>query len=163
MSRIFKELSSAIEEGNVAYVRALIEGSKDRIKEMTPFGTWLHVAATSGQLDVVKLLLELGADVNERGGPLNGSAINEAATEGHLSVVRMLIDAGADLDTSEPERNPLFSAIYGGHLEIVKLLVNAGIDPSIKYTGEYMKDMDAVAFARERGQTAIADYLESLR
>jgi len=77
--------------------------------------------------------------------------------------VQKLLEAGASLDTSEPERNPLFSAIYGGHIELVKLLVKSGIDYRVFYTGEYMKEMDAIAFAQERGQTEIGSYLRSLQ
>lgn len=64
------------------------------------------------------------------------------------------------IDTSEPERNPLFSAIYGGHLDIIKCLVKNGIYITIKYTGETMKNMGAYEFAIERGQVEIAEYLK---
>jgi ankyrin repeat protein len=66
------------------------------------------------------------------------------------------------MDTSEPERNPLFGAVYGGHLHVVQLLVANGIDFRVKYTGRSMNDMDAKAFAVERGQTEIAKYLRAL-
>ena len=33
-------------------------------KAMTPFGTWLHVAAAAGALGVVRQLLALGLDPN---------------------------------------------------------------------------------------------------
>ncbi len=82
-----------------------------------------------------------------------------AASNGHVEIVRSLLDVGAELDVSKPERNPLFGAIYGGHLEIVKLLVERGIDYRVSYTGQSMKNMDALAFALERGQREIARYL----
>ena len=63
------------------------------------------------------------------------------------------------LDVSEPERNPLFGAILKGHTGIAKLLVDRGIDINVQYTGESMKDMDALAFAREWGRSDIAEYL----
>jgi hypothetical protein len=40
------------------------------------------------------------------------------------------------------------------------LLVENNIEISIKYFGDNMKDMDAYAFAIERGQTEIAEYLK---
>lgn len=64
------------------------------------------------------------------------------------------------MDTSEPDRSPLFAAIYSSHFEIVKLLVMNGIDITIKYSGNNMKDMDAYTFAVERGEMKIADYLK---
>jgi ankyrin repeat protein len=129
---------------------------------VTPFGTWLHVAADFGNLTLAQRLVSLGADVNQRSGTFGGAAVNLAAAKGHIEVVRYLLSEGAELDVGEPERNPLFSAIYGGHIEIVRLLVEAGIDWRVKYTGEYMKGMGALAFARERGQRDIAEYLETL-
>ena len=59
-----------------------------------------------------------------------------------------------------PDRNSLFAAIYGGNLEFVKLLVGHDIDITKKYSGENMKDMDVYAFAVERDQTEIAEYLK---
>ena len=46
---------------------------------------------------------------------------------------------------------------------MVQWLVENGIDHRVAYTGTYMSGMDALAFARERGQSEIASYLERLR
>jgi hypothetical protein len=161
--QIHKEIRSAIKEGDVEKLTALLGSDKDRLNMMTPFGTWLHVAASCGKLDVVKRLLERGADVNAYGGTAGGGPLNVAASEGHLDVVRHLLSHGAHLDISEPERNPLFSAIYGGHPEIAKVLIDAGIDTTVRYTGESMKGMDALAFAHERGQSDIEKLLSAHR
>jgi len=126
---------------------------------MTPFGSWLHVAADFGNLELTKALVASGADVNQRGGTFGGTPINLAAYKGHREVIEFLVGCGAELDESEPERNPLFSAIHGGHIEIVRLLLNAGMNHRISYTGESMENMDALAFARERGQSDIAALL----
>ena len=130
---------------------------------MTPFGTWLHVAAEAGKLDVVEYLISIGADVNASGGAFGGAPINVAAGYGQLEAVEALLAAGAQMDISEPDCNPLFAAIQDGHFEVVKLLIDRGIDYRIRYTGDSMKDMDAQAFAREQGQTEIADYLAGLK
>lgn len=160
--QIAKEIRTAVQEGDPDRVAALIGNSKERLHMMTPFGTWLHVAVDEGKIEVVKRLLAVGADVNAKGGVFKAAAIKHAASEGHTEIVKFLLEAGAEMDVSEPERNPLFGAIYGGHLDIVKLLLEKGIDPHIKYTGESMKNMDALAFAKERGQLEIASYLEKI-
>jgi uncharacterized protein len=77
-----------------------------------------------------------------------------------LDITEYLINQSIEIDTSEPDRNPLFAAIYGSHFKIVQLLVENNIDISIKYSGNSMKDMDAYAFAIERGQMEIAEYLK---
>jgi ankyrin repeat protein len=152
---IAKDIREAIRAGDLKRVKALIGDNDKRLAMMTPFGTWLHVASSFGQYEIVKYLVERGADVNARGGIEGGAPLDAAASEGHVDIVRVLLAHGALMDTSEPERNPLFGAIYGGHAEVAKVLIDAGIDTTVKYTGESMKNMDALAFAREQQQPEI--------
>lgn len=144
---------------NVEFI-ALLQAEPDALHAMTPFGSWLHVAATVGNDELIRYLVEKGLDPSVRGGTFKGGAINLAASNGHLNVVQYLLSSGAEVDTSEPERNPLFAAIHGGHADIVQCLLDSGIDASIKYSGQSMNEMDAVAFAKERGQLGIADLIE---
>ncbi|KZB89912.1 hypothetical protein A2U94_19010 [Bacillus sp. VT 712] len=113
-----------MKSGQVDTLRDLLEKEPEMLTWITPFGTWLHVAAY-----------------------------------GNLDIAEYLINQNVEIDTSEPDRNPLFAAIYGGHFEIVKLLIENNIDISILFSGDNMKDTDAYAFAIERGQTEIAEYL----
>lgn len=158
---IAKEIRSAIKGGNVQKVVELIDSNTETLNMETPFGTWLHVAASKGKLDIVQKLVELGSDINKLGGVYGGGALNEAASSGHIEVVRYLLLREANLDVSEPERNPLFGAISNGHVDIVKLLIKSGIDTDIKYAGESKEDMDALTFAREQGQIEIVKLLEN--
>ncbi|WP_410983090.1 suppressor of fused domain protein [Bacillus cereus] len=162
--QLAKEIRTAIKQNDVERVVELI-GSDMELLNMTirPFGTFLHVAATHGNLEIVKRLIELGAEINRRGGIYGGGALNQAASKGQFEIVRYLLSCGAEMDVSKPERNPLFGAIQGGYVDIVKLLIENGIDIHVKYTGEYMKNMDALAFAHEQGQTEIANLLDSAK
>jgi ankyrin repeat protein len=156
---IAREIRVAIKLGDVDKVSSLIGHAMARLDILTPFGTWLHVASAHGQLEIVKLLLNLGIDININGGISGGGPLNEAASEGHIEIVKYLLSNGAKLDVTEPEKNPLFSAIHGGHVAIAKLLIDKGIDTHVKYSGSSMTNMDALAFARERGQDEIAKML----
>jgi len=155
-----KDIRSAIKIGQTDTVKDLLEKEPDMLTWMTPFGTWLHVASAHGHLEIVEYLINAGIDINAQGGTFSTNALERATAKGHLDIAKYLISKNVEFDISEPDRNPLFAAIYGGHLEIVKLLVESNIDISIKYSGETMKDMDAYAFAVERGQTEIAEYLK---
>ncbi|PEF35843.1 hypothetical protein CON84_21350 [Bacillus sp. AFS094228] len=159
-TQIAKDIRGAIKSGKLDTVRDLLVKEPEMLTWMTPFGTWLHTAAAHGHLEMIKYLINAGIDANAQGGTFSTNALERAATKGHLDIVEYLINQNVEIDTSEPDRNPLFAAIYGGHLDIVKYLVQNGIDITVKYTGDTMKDMGAYEFAIERGQTEIAEYLK---
>ncbi|MCM3773725.1 suppressor of fused domain protein [Priestia aryabhattai] len=161
--QIAKEIRSAIKKGDIEKVVELIGSNAERLNMMTPFGTWLHVAASRGELDIIKKLIELGANVNVVGGVYGGGALNEAASAGHIDIVRYLLSCGADMDVSDPERNPLFGAISNGHADIAGLLIESGIDTNVTYSGESMREIDALTIAKEQGQKEIVKLLESQR
>lgn len=160
--KITQALREAVKAGDVERVGALIRASPERLHPITPFGSWLHVAAKAGHCGLARYLVGMGIDVNVQGGTFGGTPLNLAAGYGQLPTVRVLIELGAEFDVSDPLRNPLFSAIQGGHLEIVRVLIKQGIDHRVRYTGESMTDMDALAFAYERGQREIVEYLLTL-
>jgi uncharacterized protein len=149
-----------IKNGDTEQAKEILITDKRLLEFITPFGTWLHVAARAGSLDMIKFLVEYGMDINTNEGVPKSAPIAHAASVGEFSIVQYLYDRGAILDVSDSSRNPLFSAIYGGHKEIVEYLVNQGIDISVQYTGENIEDMDAYRYAKEFGQTEIADYLK---
>ncbi len=157
-----KEVRATIKAGDVERLVSLLASDKERLNMVTPFGTWLHVASRAGNLDIVKRLVALGADINKRGGTFDANPLKTAASYGHIEIVRYLLLQGAEMDISEPFRNPLFGAIYNGHCGIAKLLIQHGLDPRVKYTGQTMEDTDAIAYAREQGQLEILDYLKSI-
>ena len=64
-------------------------------------GPWdwplLHLAADTGHLKCVELLLELGYDIQRRDRVDNATALHCAAAGGHLDVVKRLIELGSDV------------------------------------------------------------------
>lgn len=159
---LHKAIRKAIKSGDVEQVRSLLSSNEGALEMNTPFGPWLHVAASFGQLEVVKLLLEMDADIHAVGGVFNGTALNCAASDGNYEVVEFLLDRGAEMDVSAPERNPLFGAIIDDYAAVAKLLIDRGIDTTVKYTGESMRDMDALAFAEEQGAAKCVKLLKGL-
>ena len=153
-------LYDLIKSGQILEAKKTLNSDTNLLSFITPFGSWLHISAREGELELTKFLLELGMDININEGVPRYSALAAAASEGHLNVVEFLYNKGAVLDISDSSCNPIFSAIYGGHLDIVKFLVSKGIDISIKYSGDRMKNMGAYEFAVERGELEIAEYLK---
>ncbi len=154
-------IEAAIKNGDKKIVLDLIQEDESRLHIETVFGTWLHIAAESGQVEILKRLIDLGLDIDVTGGIAEGTAIQLAASEGQVEVVRFLICRGALLDTSAPEKNPLFGAIHNGHADVARMLIDAGIDTKVKYKSSSGKTKDALSYAKDWGRTDIAKLIEA--
>lgn len=89
-------------------------------------------AIGQGRTDVIKILLEAGADPQET--DIYGrTAIHYAASDGSLEILTMLIQAGVDPKTADQGgTTALHRAASGGCLDVLKVLIQAGVDPSCK-------------------------------
>ncbi|KAJ3335115.1 hypothetical protein HDU83_000620, partial [Entophlyctis luteolus] len=88
--------------------------------------TPLYIASKHGQFEVVKWLVDHGANVNTEN--VNKWApLHIASSIGHLEVVKWLVDHGANVNAEEVTKaTPLHIASQNGHLEVVKWLVDHG-------------------------------------
>ncbi|TPX16523.1 uncharacterized protein E0L32_003817 [Thyridium curvatum] len=124
--------------GDLKTVRHLLDGGSDELEVPTQSGsTPLIGACESGSIDVVKLLLEHGADITRRN-KLGNTPLGTAASRGDVEIVRLLLDVGAERN---PQLNigwtPLLQAARGGHHQVVEVLLQRGADPSaITFTGQ---------------------------
>lgn len=82
----------------------------------------LVFSAMVGDLNLVKIALQKGADVNYN----NDKALKEASTAGYFNVVKYLISVGADIHAQHDIA--LSMASRKGRLDIVKHLVSVGAD-----------------------------------
>lgn len=91
----------------------------------------LVLAAMNDHIEVVRLLLDAGADANVRESN-NLTALHFAAVEGHVDVVKALLAAGANPEAKPTDDGwtPLFYAIEKGQEEVVDALLRGGADPN---------------------------------
>jgi len=93
---------------------------------------WLSSAAFNGQQEVVRELLDKGADPNcidSKG----LTPLNLAAMMGHSRIVTLLLEKGASPNTNDNrDKGALVRACSRGHLEVVKLLIANGADLNVK-------------------------------
>jgi len=99
-------------------------------------------------IEMVKLLIESGADVN-LSGTLGTPLMNAVTNVWNLDIVKMLIDAGADLNTTDKNgKTALFYAYASGNDDAVNLMIEKGADTSIKdIEGKIYSDMKKVNVA----------------
>lgn len=85
------------------------------------------LAAVHGNLDIVRLLVEKGAEVNRVG----WTPLHYAAVSGNVDLLRYLLDRHAYIDAESPNRStPLMMAARHDRIDAVHLLVEAGADPT---------------------------------
>ena len=108
----------------------------------TPF----FFAAMTGDVDVMRLLLESGADpliaTNAGTTPLLGAAglaVEESETQvpeqQHLDAVKMLVDLGGDIHAANDQGNTaLHGAAFLGYDTIVQFLVDEGVELNARNT-----------------------------
>ena len=90
--------------------------------------TPVKLACYMGHLEVVKLLLDQGANLSTTNNS-GRTPLYSACTKGHLEIVKILLDQGANLSTATNDGwTPLHSACDNRHLEIVRVLLSNSID-----------------------------------
>jgi hypothetical protein len=121
------ELLLAARNGNVVGVIAsLNQGADVNLQSESNGYTPLTWASSRGHTEVVRLLLEAGADVNVAAND-GQTALMRAADYGHAETLRLLIDSGADVNAkSNNGITALRFATLKGHSRIVEMLENAG-------------------------------------
>ena len=128
----------AVENGNIKAVKQYlaagvdvnIEDDSDRYK-FTP----LLIAAQYNQMEIAKLLIDKGANVNVKDAD-GDTPLKSAAYAGHKEIVELLIAYGADVnlkhslpsDRTLEADTPLHEATGENHKEIVELLIANGAD-----------------------------------
>ena len=91
----------------------------------------LHKAAGNGDIDMVKLLIAEGADVNAKD-ERSWTALHHAARNGHKEAAELLIAKGADINAEDKEgRTPLYIAVCHDY-KVAELLIDKGADSNIK-------------------------------
>jgi ankyrin repeat protein len=68
------------------------------------YGSALQAASAGAHENVVRMLLDRGADVNSQGGE-HGSALRAATSGGHKNIAQMLLDHGALVKAQEEEED----------------------------------------------------------
>ena len=116
----------------------------------------LHRAASAGQINLVRQLLEANAYPIDLPDSLGWTPLIIAASAGHCEVVAYLVERGANVQAvTANSQSALHFACGKGHLEVVKLLVDNGCPLNTRDRFGYTPFIRAVPANRE----AVVEYL----
>jgi ankyrin repeat protein len=99
-----RQLRSAIWDRDLTSLKKALETEPQTLNEAGPHPRWggqptpIQIAAERGEIDVVRLLLDEGANPDAGDEKYGWSALQLAAHWGHRNIVDLLIDRGADVD-----------------------------------------------------------------
>jgi hypothetical protein len=141
-------LLQAVRKGDVAAVKAALDGGIPVDAKFRYDRTALSFAADRGQADIVTLLLDRGADVNAKDTFYGATALSWAAQNGHAEVARALLARGAT-----GAADVLDNGVEKQSAELVAVAIGSG-----KLTAEEM----SIAL-EEAEKAAAADIAAALR
>ncbi|HEY0878695.1 MAG TPA: ankyrin repeat domain-containing protein [Zeimonas sp.] len=85
------------------------------------------LAALQGNLEIVRLLVDKGAEVNRPG----WTPLHYAAVSGNVDLLRYLLERNAYIDAQSPNRStPLMMSARHDRVDAARMLVEAGADPT---------------------------------
>lgn len=162
------DLINAIEQKmSVGQIGDIIVNVED-INQVNEYGgTALYYASRRGSVEIVRMLLKRGADVNlvPTFRYFGGTALYWASREGREEIVRLLLEAGADVnlavttDGNLAGSTPLYMASREGKVEIVKMLLDKNGDLNKSLTGGYYVGETAIKAARRNGHNAVVNLI----
>jgi ankyrin repeat protein/L-ascorbate metabolism protein UlaG (beta-lactamase superfamily) len=125
------EIHRAIEAGDIALVQKILQQDPSAVTQPdeNEFADLpIHVAAATGNIEIAKLLLKAGADI-DAGDSDESTALGVAALRQQGEMLAFLIEQGADVNRRDRKADyPLSFAVSSGNAAIVQQLVDAGAD-----------------------------------
>jgi ankyrin repeat protein len=146
----------ALSLGNLKVAKLLIETKGAPIDERNENDeTPLMIASIKGYMEIAKLLIDKGADVNKPG----WTPLHYAASKGNVQMIRLLLEENAYIDAASPNgTTPLMMAAgYSANPLACKVLLEEGADPTLIND----KDLSASDFASKEKQFEIEQLIQA--
>ncbi|KAM9239915.1 Ankyrin repeat and SOCS box protein 3 [Leptosomus discolor] len=115
--------------GSLESVRVLLEAGADPNEVTTEATTPLFLAVENEHADIVKFLLQHGANVEGPHSWSGWNSLHQASFQGCTEIMKVLLEKGASKECKDDFGiTPLFVAAQYGKLESLRLLVSRGAD-----------------------------------
>ncbi len=140
--------ANEMEMGNVSKATAWLDAGLAPGFLGSRIGSGLMIGAWEGKIDLMRLFISRGADINQANA--NGeTALTLAAWRGNLDAAKWLIERGARINAPPRQWSPLHYAVFAGHSEMADYLMGLGADIDALTTNGSSVLMMAVYEGRE--------------
>ncbi|XP_065191463.1 B-cell lymphoma 3 protein homolog [Sycon ciliatum] len=137
-----RELFTVQDEKVAKHFSVTIHKLDMSIKDYEGFAP-IHCSVIHNDGQSLNILLDHGADIDEKDGTAGRTALHHAVELQHLPISRYLVDAGANVNAVNYAGNsPIHTAAGREHKELVNILMNGAADPTIiNGEGDTAKDI----------------------
>nr|XP_046227831.1 ankyrin repeat and SAM domain-containing protein 6-like isoform X2 [Scatophagus argus] len=122
------DVFSALKLGNAQLVKEILEEDPSQVNSSNQEGASpLMMAAVSGQLEVVQLMVEKNADIDKQDGVHGWTALMQATYHGNKDIVKYLLSQGADVNLRAKNGYTAFDLVMllnDPDTELVRLLAS---------------------------------------
>ncbi|WP_342068483.1 ankyrin repeat domain-containing protein [Wolbachia endosymbiont (group B) of Melanargia galathea] len=152
-----RKLLTIVESGGFNEAKGLIAQGANIDTNDKNGNTLLYSAAEIGDLNLVKLLLDNGANIEAKNGEYQATPLHGAVENYRIDVVKLLLNRGANVNAEDKDNwTPLHYGADTNSPDIVKVLVDAHANLGAK--GNYGKT--PLDIAKDKGHNNIVECLE---
>lgn len=152
-----------------ALMNAVNSNDADKVKDLIAQGANINeadgsgdyplvMAAYKGYAEIVRLLLEAGADVTVVDPGMKATALHAAAYAGRTSAAKLLIEYHIDIDKQGPNNGytALHDAVWQNNIDTAQVIIDGGANLNIKsHNGQ-----TPLEFAQSRNYRQIAAMIQ---
>ena len=156
-----KDIHQAAASGDIERVKELLPKTKpDELVRTDGRGTVLHVAVMKGHIEVARMLLNYGLDVDALN-DLGQSPLYSAVNHNRDDIATMLLDHGAYLNRIDAFGfTPLFNAAQSNAVACIELLAGRGADLNYAVSSVNHKLLTSVRFIPPEQSAGFRDRLK---
>jgi len=154
----YNNIPRAAKANDVAKIRSLLDdGTSPNQTDEDGGTTGLHVAASSGNLQIIAILYKAGGNINERD-PVGSTPLDLAAEHDQVEAVKLLLDMKANLNNQNKNgMTALMFAAKTGDVDLVQMFLSHGANANLSdYTGR-----DAAGWALESRRPMVVQMLKN--
>ncbi len=153
----YNNIPRAAQANDVGKVRSLLsDGDSPNQTDEDGTTTGLHIAASSGNLQIIAILYKAGGDINARDS-VGNTPLDRAAEHDQIEAAKLLLDMKANANVQNKNgMTPLMFAAKSGDVDLVRALLSHGANAGVAdYTGR-----DATGWAQDSHHPMVVQILK---